>query len=131
MPSVAATEPSFDPDFATGAIFRGSSWINLNWYLAWGLQERGFTDVAEELIRRTVAMAARSGMRECYGPYDAAGQGAESFGWSTLVLDLIPDLIPDLVHTGQAAARARAGEDFVVHCDAASARSARSMEPSS
>lgn len=89
VPSVAISEPTFDPDFHTGAIFRGSSWVNLNWYLCHGLSQHGYPDVAADLAGRTVDMAARSGMRECYGPFDAAGHGATSFGWSSLVLDLM------------------------------------------
>ncbi|PWK80698.1 glycosyl hydrolase family 63 [Lentzea atacamensis] len=89
VPSVAATEPSFDPTFATGAIFRGSSWINLNWYLHLGLRAHGRHDIAAELAARTVDLVSRSGLRECYDPYDGTGQGAHDFGWSTLVVDLL------------------------------------------
>lgn len=88
VPSVAASEPSFDATFATGAIFRGSSWVNLNWYLHLGLRLHGYDDVAADLARRTRAMVGRAGLRECYGPYDAAGHGARDFSWSALVLDL-------------------------------------------
>ncbi|MGW2226138.1 amylo-alpha-1,6-glucosidase [Streptomyces formicae] len=89
VPSVAATEPSFDPSFTTGAIFRGSSWVNLNWYLYGGLRRRGYDKEARRLALRTAECVAAQGPRECYGPYDAAGHGARSFGWSTLVLDLL------------------------------------------
>ncbi|SEP08268.1 MGH1-like glycoside hydrolase domain-containing protein [Actinacidiphila rubida] len=89
VPSVAADEPTFDPHFETGAIFRGSSWVNLNWYLHGGLRSRGRYESARELACRTVRMTARSGMRECYDPLTGAGQGATSFGWSSLVLDLM------------------------------------------
>ncbi|WP_327425534.1 trehalase family glycosidase (plasmid) [Streptomyces sp. NBC_01527] len=89
IPSVSADEPTFDPHFETGAIFRGSSWVNLNWYLYWGLRARGRYEPARELAHRTVRMAAQSGMRECYDPCTGAGQGASSFGWSSLVLDLM------------------------------------------
>jgi hypothetical protein len=88
LPSVAANEPSYDPEFATKAIFRGSSWVNLNWYLYWGLRERGYRAEASTLAQRTRALVGASGTRECYGPEDADGHGARSFGWSTLVLDL-------------------------------------------
>jgi glycogen debranching enzyme len=88
VPSVAATEPTFDPHFAAEAIFRGSSWVNLNWYLCEGLRTHGYHDVAHELARRTKEMVALSGLRECYDPYDATGQGARDFSWSSLVLDL-------------------------------------------
>ncbi|MFG3002826.1 amylo-alpha-1,6-glucosidase [Streptomyces calvus] len=89
LPSVAANEPAFDPDFTTEAIFRGSSWVNLNWYLYWGLRARGAREAAGVLAARTIAVAASAGMRECYGPYSGQGHGAVSFGWSSLVLDLI------------------------------------------
>ncbi|GHH84815.1 hypothetical protein GCM10018793_50440 [Streptomyces sulfonofaciens] len=89
VPSVAADEPTFDPHFETGAIFRGSSWVNLNWYLYGGLRSRGRHEAARELAHRTVRMTAQSGMRECYDPLTAAGHGASSFGWSSLVLDLM------------------------------------------
>ncbi|MGH4031212.1 amylo-alpha-1,6-glucosidase [Actinomycetota bacterium Odt1-20B] len=87
--SVAATEPAFDAVFATEAIFRGSSWMNLNWYLHGGLRKRGYADQARELALRSAECAAHAGLRECYGPHDADGHGAESFGWSSLVLDLL------------------------------------------
>ncbi|MGW7572177.1 MGH1-like glycoside hydrolase domain-containing protein [Streptomyces tendae] len=89
VPSVAADESTFDPHFETGAIFRGSSWVNLNWYLYWGLRARGRRESARELAYRTVRMTACSGMRECYDPISGRGQAAASFGWSSLVLDLI------------------------------------------
>ena len=63
VPSVAATEATFDPHFTTQAIFRGPSWVNLNWYLTNGLRRHGYDDVAHELARRTKAMVARSGLR--------------------------------------------------------------------
>ncbi len=88
VPSVAATEPTFDPHFAAEAIFRGSSWVNLNWYLCDGLRTHGYNDVARELSRRTKHMVALSGLRECYDPYDATGQGAHDFSWSSLILDM-------------------------------------------
>jgi hypothetical protein len=89
VPSVAADEPTFDPHFSTGAIFRGSSWVNLNWYLYWGLRGCGRDESASELAERTMRMTALSGMRECYDPYTGAGQAAESFAWSSLILDLM------------------------------------------
>jgi glycogen debranching enzyme len=91
VPSVAATEPSFEPDLASGAVFRGPSWVNLNWYLCCGLRRHGFTAEADDLARRTVEMVGRGGgLRECYHPVSAEGYAARDFAWSSLVLDLIP-----------------------------------------
>jgi hypothetical protein len=88
VPSVAATEPAFDAMFRTSGIFRGSSWVNLNWFLQLGLREHGLAEVADDLCQRTKTMVARSGLRECYGPFDAVGHGARDFSWSALVLDM-------------------------------------------
>ena len=89
VPSVAANEPSFDPDWLTQTTWRGPTWVNVNWYLYWGLRAHGFRDVASELARRTVEMQSIGGIREFYNPNTAVGYGATNFGWSCLVLDLI------------------------------------------
>ncbi|MCC6179923.1 MAG: hypothetical protein IT305_31805 [Chloroflexi bacterium] len=89
VPSVAASEPSFDPDFSTGLIWRGPTWVNTNWLLVQGLRCHGFDEIAAELTERTLAMVARGGFREFFNPYTAEGYGAASFGWTTLVLDLL------------------------------------------
>jgi glycogen debranching enzyme len=91
VPSVAASEPSFDPSFATGIIWRGPSWVNTNWFLVHGLQRQGYTDLAAELSERTLAMVARGSFREFFDPLTGEGYGAVSFGWTTLVLDLLAD----------------------------------------
>ena len=89
VPSTAASEKAFDPQWKTDTTWRGPTWMNVNWYLYWGLRAHGFNDVATELARRTIAMQARGGIREFYDPFTAEGYGATDFGWSTLSLDLI------------------------------------------
>jgi glycogen debranching enzyme len=89
VPSVAATEPSFDPDYLTRAMWRGPTWVNCNYYLYWGLRAHGYRDVATELAKRTVQMIGRGGVREFFNPLTGDGQGAVDFGWTALVLDLI------------------------------------------
>jgi glycogen debranching enzyme len=89
VPSVAACEPSFDPEYRTRAIWRGPSWVNINWYLYWGLRSHGYRDLATELAKRTVAMIGIGGMREFFNPSTAQGYGAQDFAWTSLVLDLI------------------------------------------
>src|ERR1700722_14718407 len=32
----------------TRAIFRGPSWVNMNWYLYWALRQHGYEDIASE-----------------------------------------------------------------------------------
>ncbi|HLY64527.1 MAG TPA: trehalase family glycosidase, partial [Chloroflexota bacterium] len=89
VPSVALDEPTFDPAFRTGAIWRGPSWVNVNWYLYWGLKTHGYHDVATELAMRTFDMVLRGGFREFFNPLTGEGLGAPEFSWSSLVLDLL------------------------------------------
>lgn len=87
--TVAASEPSFEADYASGAIWRGPAWVNANWYLYWGLRDHGRRKEASELARRTLRMVELGGMREFFNPRTAEGYGATDFGWTCLVLDLI------------------------------------------
>jgi glycogen debranching enzyme len=89
VPSVAANEPSFDPEAKTGLLWRGSTWVNMNWFLVGGLRQHGYENMADELITRTMEMVARGGIREYYSPYSGTGYGAPNFGWTTLVLDFL------------------------------------------
>jgi hypothetical protein len=89
LPSVAASEPAFEPDLASGALFRGPSWVNLNWYLHRGLRQHGYRDLASELAARTAGMIRVGGWRECYEPFDGRGLAAPGFSWSALVVDIL------------------------------------------
>jgi glycogen debranching enzyme len=42
LPSVAANEPSFDPEAKTDLLWRGSTWVNMNWFLVGGLRRHGY-----------------------------------------------------------------------------------------
>ncbi len=89
LPSVAANEPTFDPEARTDMLWRGSTWVNMNWFLVGGLRRHGYATVADELAERTLAMVARGEIREYYSPYSGTGYGAPNFGWTTLVLDFL------------------------------------------
>ncbi len=89
LPSVAATEPSFDPEVKTGLLWRGATWVNMNWFLVDGLKRHGYEQIAAELIERTLNMVARGGIREHYSPFSGTGYGAPDFGWTTLILDWV------------------------------------------
>ena len=92
LPTVAVSEPSLDADPGAGKhplIWRGSSWINTNWFVARGLRRHGFDEMARHIERKSVELVERSGFREFYHPHTGAGQGARDFGWSTLVVDMI------------------------------------------
>ena len=87
VPSVAASEPSFDPR-SSSLIWRGPTWVNTNWLLWRGLRRHGFDELASQLAARTITMVADAGLREFYNPLNGEGNGARSFGWSALALDM-------------------------------------------
>jgi hypothetical protein len=96
VPSVAMDEPSFRAtELRYGAsplIWRGPVWINLNWLLFRALRRRGLHAEAERIAASSIELVRRSGFREHYNPHTGEGYGARSFGWSTLVVDMLsPD----------------------------------------
>ena len=95
LPSVPANDPSFSRRESTLGIrryWRGPTWINATWLVWLGLVRLGYRPQADELAARLRAAVAAAGLREYYDPYDGRGEGATSFGWSTLILELIdPD----------------------------------------
>src|SRR5438132_7180724 len=76
IPSVAASERAFDPGWRAKTTWRGPTWINVNWYLYWGLRAHGRGDIASHIVDRTIAMIERSGIREFYDPRTGDGEGA-------------------------------------------------------
>ncbi|MGE0543140.1 MAG: hypothetical protein AB7R89_23515 [Dehalococcoidia bacterium] len=93
-PSVAVREPSFVPGpqrWGSGPlIWRGPSWINANWLLHRALIRRGDSVRAGRLAEAATTLVRHSGFTEYYHPFTGDGFGAPSFGWSTLVVDMLP-----------------------------------------
>ncbi len=88
LPSVAATEPTFNLDHPHGFIWRGPTWVNSNWFLSTALRRLGYLDAARHITRRTQELILRHGFYECFNPYTGQGQNARNFSWSTLVIDM-------------------------------------------
>ena len=92
VPSVSATDPSFcltDADLlGVRRYWRGPVWINSAWLVWLGLVRLGYEAPAAELAARIAQLVDRSGLREYYQPYTAAGMGASSFAWSTLATEM-------------------------------------------
>src|SRR5438128_1590059 len=60
-PSVAATEPAFDPGRGPGLrrrYWRGPTWVNAAWLLSLGLLRLGYEEEAAELSRAVAAAIA-------------------------------------------------------------------------
>ena len=86
VPSVAASEPTFDPD-GESTIWRGPVCMNLNWLLARGLRRHGFKQAASEIETKSIDMASRD-FREFYSPLSGRGLRGTDFGWATVAADM-------------------------------------------
>jgi glycogen debranching enzyme len=101
VPTVARDDTSFDPD----EYWRGSAWVNVNWFVVRGLcatharwGDTRCLRAARAIAERTVEVVGALGLREYYragarhAADDAAAEpaafGPADFGWSGLALDL-------------------------------------------
>jgi Mannosylglycerate hydrolase MGH1-like glycoside hydrolase domain len=97
-PSVAASEPSYEPAGGRGPIrryWRGPTWVNSAWMVWIGLRRLGYEEQARALAAGVIGAAAREGLREYFHPRSGAGLGARDFAWSALVLELADPGRPD------------------------------------
>jgi len=90
-PSVAASEPSYEPDGGRGPIrryWRGPTWVNSAWMVWLGMRRLGYAAEAQRLADGLVAAVEREGLREYYDPRTGKGLGAKDFAWSALIAEL-------------------------------------------
>jgi glycogen debranching enzyme len=95
VPSVARSHPAFAPRPLGNLLWRGPTWINVNWLLARGLRRRGRADLAHRIEDASLALVERSGFCEYYNPLTGAGYGAHDFAWSGLALDMLAARLED------------------------------------
>jgi len=88
IPSVATNQSQYDPQ----QMWRGPTWINVNYLLIEGLFKSGYADLARALRRRTLELLmARPDFYEYYHPQtgDNPPKAAPIFGWSAaLFIDM-------------------------------------------
>jgi Mannosylglycerate hydrolase MGH1-like glycoside hydrolase domain len=90
-PSVAVSEPSYEPGGGHGPIrryWRGPTWINSAWMVWLGMRRLGYEEEAQRLADGVIGAVAREGLREYYDPRTGRGLGAKDFAWSALVAEL-------------------------------------------
>jgi hypothetical protein len=90
-PSVAASEPSYEPGGHRGPLrryWRGPTWVNSAWLVWLGLRRLGYEQAAARLAAGVIGAVEREGLREYYDPRTGAGLGATEFAWSALVAEL-------------------------------------------
>lgn len=84
VPTVALDDPKYNPT----QMWRGPTWINVNYLLIEGLLRNGYLELARELRRRTLELILGQGdIYEYYHP--ETGQNpplaASVFGWSSAI----------------------------------------------
>jgi putative isomerase len=82
VPTVALNDPKYD----SLTMWRGPTWVNVNYLLIEGLQRAGFGALASELRRRTLdMMLGDKDIYEYYQPETGDGppRAASTFGWSS------------------------------------------------
>jgi glycogen debranching enzyme len=77
-----------DPKYDPFKMWRGPTWVNVNYLLIEGLQRSGYPELAVELRKRTLDLiSCRNDIYEYYHP--ATGENppnaASMFGWSAAV----------------------------------------------
>jgi putative isomerase len=84
VPSVALNDPKFDPN----QMWRGPTWVNINYLLIEGLFKAGYPDVARDLRRRTLELiGGQKDIFEYYNPLTGHNppKAAAIFGWTSAV----------------------------------------------
>ena len=77
-----------DPKYTPGKMWRGPTWVNVNYLLIEGLQRSGYEQLARELRRRTLdVINSRDDIYEYYDPVTGENPptAASMFGWSSAV----------------------------------------------
>ena len=91
IPSVARSEPTFNPRFSLWRCWRGPAWMNTAWLLVPGMIELGYAGEAERIVRSLEEAVDRHGFREYYNPLSGRGLAARGFGFATLLVDLLAE----------------------------------------
>lgn len=93
VPTVARSEPSFDPE----GFWRGPVWMSVNWFIFKGLLNYGFYNEASTILSSSLKLIEKSGFREQFNPLTGEGNGAKDFTWGTLIVDMLKDFSEEKV----------------------------------
>jgi len=88
LPSVSKNEKSFGPLTGTRFLWRGTTWINTNWFLYKGLLKHNKGDIAKIIKEKSTELINKFGFCEFYDPFTGnPGKAMRNFSWSTLIVD--------------------------------------------
>jgi glycogen debranching enzyme len=84
LPTVSRSDPAYDPN----QMWRGPTWVNINYLFIDGLERNGYTDLAHRLRRRTLDLVmGHDDIFEYYHPETGVHppHAAPIFGWTSAV----------------------------------------------
>jgi hypothetical protein len=82
---VASHEPT-DPRFDAKRYWRGPTWLIVNYMIADGLRGHGQTEIADRIVRDSIALIERGGFAEYYDPQTGEPCGGASFTWTAAMV---------------------------------------------
>jgi len=85
VPTVSMDEPSYSEK----DMWRGPTWIAINWIIYQGLKNYGFSEEMDLIQKSTLELLRESGFREYYNSKTGEGLGAKNFTWGCLALDMM------------------------------------------
>ena len=81
VPSLAPGHPQFEPQ----RYWRGPVWSIINYMLALGLQDYGYTDLARQIRSDTADLTETGDFHEYFNPLDGTGCGGGDFSWTAAI----------------------------------------------
>jgi putative isomerase len=84
IPSVARNDPHYDPE----TMWRGPTWVNINYFFVEALRQVGENQIAEELVSKTLHLIEQHpSIYEYYNSETGkpAAKAADIFGWTAAV----------------------------------------------
>lgn len=92
--------PSLDPEhpfFEAKRYWRGPVWPIVNFMVATGLKEQGYTDFANQITKDTSFLIANKGFKEYYDPFTGEELGGKDFSWTAAMwlFWLSPNITPE------------------------------------
>ena len=77
--------PSYEPgrpDFEPQRYWRGPVWLVVNWMLIDGLRANGAPDLADRILKDSLALVHDSGFGEYFNPLTGEALGGTAFSWT-------------------------------------------------
>ena len=84
VPVLPLCSPYFHPE----KYWRGTTWININWFIIKGLQNYGYDAIAKKIKQKSISLVKKTGFYEYFSPLEYKGFGPNDFTWSGLIFDM-------------------------------------------